>query len=550
MKMFLSALALLICLSSLVSEGQAGENYAFLVAVGDYDVKHLKALAYTRNDILEFRTELLKSGFPKQNIVLLHDDLKQLENRRYLPEADKIRQEFTLLLSGVEPDDTIIVALAGHGVQFKGDQTSYFCPADADLDDEKHARLISFQELYQGLEKCQARKKLLLIDACRNDPQSQLSRSRAKVNLQSITRPQTEPVPEGIVALFSCSAGEQAYEWPDLKHGIFFHHVLEGWKGAADDGDRSLSLDELVAYTRKKTQTFARLKLATIQRPQRLGNFSGTWILSELSRDLITNSIGMNLKLIPTGTFMMGNAKSSAELKQIFGSFPEGINESFFENEFPRHKVTITKPYYIQTTEVTQKQWETVMGTTPWSEKEKAKVGPDYAASYISWEDATEYCRKLSAKEKRQYRLPTEAEWEYACRAGSTTIFSFGDDKELLDDYAWYAQKLLFNNTTADLFGAHAHKVAQKKPNAFGLYDMSGNLWEWCQDYYQADYYKTSPAFDPAGPEMVEERSKWMRSMRGGGIVDAIHLRSARRRFNADKYRAYFNGFRVVCEQE
>ncbi|CAE7346539.1 unnamed protein product [Symbiodinium microadriaticum] len=523
--MFLSALALLICLSSLVSEGQAGENYAFLVAVGDYDVKHLKALAYTRNDILEFRTELLKSGFPKQNIVLLHDDLKQLENRRYLPEADKIRQEFTLLLSGVEPDDTIIVALAGHGVQFKGDQTSYFCPADADLDDEKHARLISFQELYQGLEKCQARKKLLLIDACRNDPQSQLSRSRAKVNLQSITRPQTEPVPEGIVALFSCSAGEQAYEWPDLKHGIFFHHVLEGWKGAADDGDRSLSLDELVAYTRKKTQTFARLKLATIQRPQRLGNFSGTWILSELSRDLITNSIGMNLKLIPTGTFMMGNAKSSAELKQIFGSFPEGIN-------------------------VTQKQWETVMGTTPWSEKEKAKVGPDYAASYISWEDATEYCRKLSAKEKRQYRLPTEAEWEYACRAGSTTIFSFGDDKELLDDYAWYAQKLLFNNTTADLFGAHAHKVAQKKPNAFGLYDMSGNLWEWCQDYYQADYYKTSPAFDPAGPEMVEERSKWMRSMRGGGIVDAIHLRSARRRFNADKYRAYFNGFRVVCEQE
>ncbi|MFI4851247.1 MAG: caspase family protein [Gimesia chilikensis] len=280
----LSPLIILILFGVTVfsTEGIAGENYAFLVAVGDYDVKHLNPLAYTRNDILEFRTELLKSGFPKENIVLLHDDLKQLENRRYLPEAEKIRQEFTLLVSGLEPDDTLIVAMAGHGVQFKDGESSYFCPADADLDDEKHASLISFSELYRGLEQCEARKKLLLIDACRNNPQSQLSRSRAKVELQSITRPQSEPIPEGIVALFSCSAGEQAYEWPDLKHGIFFHHVLEGWKGAADDGDLSLSLDELVAYTRKKTQTFARLKLGSIQRPQRLGEFSGTWKLCEI----------------------------------------------------------------------------------------------------------------------------------------------------------------------------------------------------------------------------------------------------------------------------
>ncbi len=272
--------SLLVTLTS--SPSAAGENYAFLVAVGDYDVKHLKPLAYTRNDILEFKELLLKSGFSKKNIVLLHDDLKQLSNRRYLPEAEKIRQEFTLLVSGLEPDDTLIVAMAGHGVQFRDGESSYFCPADADLDDEKHASLISFSELYKGLEQCEARKKLLLIDACRNDPQSQLSRSRAKVELQSITRPQSEPVPEGIVALFSCSAGEQAYEWPDLKHGIFFHHVLEGWKGAADDGDLSLSLDELVTYTRKKTQTFARLKLGSIQRPQRLGQFSGTWKLCEI----------------------------------------------------------------------------------------------------------------------------------------------------------------------------------------------------------------------------------------------------------------------------
>ena len=173
----------------------AADDYAFLVAVQNYDVKQLKPLRYARNDILEFHKTLLASGYDKDNVVLMHDDLKTLGKLRFAPEAKKIRDELKLLLSTLEADDSIIVAFAGHGVQFRGEKENYFCPADTDLDDEKRKSLIAFSEIYQALEKTRARKRLLLVDACRNDPQSQLSRSLSKAKLESVTRPQITPPP-------------------------------------------------------------------------------------------------------------------------------------------------------------------------------------------------------------------------------------------------------------------------------------------------------------------------------------------------------------------
>jgi hypothetical protein len=130
--------------------------------------------------------------------------------------------------------------------------------------------------------------------------------------------------------------------------------------------------------------------------------------------DSITNSIGMTFNKIPAGTFMMGSPE---------GETDRGDHEH-------QHKVTITKPFYMQTTEVTQGQWMAVMGTEPWKSKSYVKEGPNYAATYVSWVDAVAYCKKLSEKEGRTYRLPTEAEWEYACRAGTETAWSFGDDEK------------------------------------------------------------------------------------------------------------------------
>src|SRR5262249_36627154 len=156
-----------------------------------------------------------------------------------------------------------------------------FCPLDARL--QEPSTLIPLDEIYKQLESCPAERKLLLVDACRNDPQSSLAKSRAVVDLKTLSRPQEENVPQGIVALFSCSAGQQSNEDPKLKHGVFFSQLLTGWKVAADaNNDSVVTLDEVLSYTKLKTEAFAHLELNSTQIPHLKGDFSGTWILKEL----------------------------------------------------------------------------------------------------------------------------------------------------------------------------------------------------------------------------------------------------------------------------
>jgi formylglycine-generating enzyme required for sulfatase activity len=231
-----------------------------------------------------------------------------------------------------------------------------------------------------------------------------------------------------------------------------------------------------------------------------------------VEKKTITNTIGMNLALIPAGEFMMGSPETEKER---------------FDIEGPQHRVKITKAFYMGTTEVTQAQWKAVMGANP-----SHFQGDDFPVETVSWDDCQEFLKKLSAKEGKTYRLPTEAEWEYACRAGSTTRFNAGDDDNALDGAGWYGGNS--ENKT--------HPVGQKKPNAWGLYDMHGNVWEWCQDWCGEDYYKSSPTNDPAGPETSAGRV-----LRGGAWN--IYPRSCRSaiRLKLDPgYRHYLHGFRVV----
>jgi formylglycine-generating enzyme required for sulfatase activity len=181
------------------------------------------------------------------------------------------------------------------------------------------------------------------------------------------------------------------------------------------------------------------------------------------------NGVKMDFILIPPGEFMMGS--------------PADEQYRYIDEE-PQHRVRITKAFYMGVTEVTQKQYRVFMITALFFKGENLPQGS------VGWDTAVEFCRKLSQKEGKTYRLPTEAEWEYACRAGSTTRYCFGGSDSMLSDYAWYHDNSDYKT----------HPVGQKKPNAFGLYDMYGNLWEWCSDWYDKNYYSKSPTDDPKGP--------------------------------------------------
>jgi len=220
--------------------------------------------------------------------------------------------------------------------------------------------------------------------------------------------------------------------------------------------------------------------------------------------------VKMELVLIRPGSFKMGSEK--------------GDND-----EKPVHKVTITKPFYMGKYEVTQEQWQAVMGSNPSSFK-----GPKNPVDLVTWEDCQTFIRKLNEKVPGlNAALPTEAQWEYACRAGSSTEYCYGDDAGGLGEYAWFE-----GNS-----GQTTHPVGEKKPNAWGLYDMHGNVWEWCQDRYGKEYYASSPASDPTGLS-----SGAFHVLRGGswGYLGPTRCRAAARYGPFPLYRYDSKGLRVV----
>ena len=227
--------------------------------------------------------------------------------------------------------------------------------------------------------------------------------------------------------------------------------------------------------------------------------------------ETVTNSIGMKFLVVPNGTLLMGSNSGDGR-------------------ERPVHEVTITQPYGLGMHEVTQQQFTEVMG------KNRKFTSPNSALDKLRWPEADAFCKRLSnlPSEKsagRVYRLPTEAEWENACRAGTTTKFSFGDDPTLFGQFGWYSR----------ISGGEPHSGGQKLPNPWGFYDMHGNTWEWCQNWYYD--YGDVPITDPRGPETGRTRV-----LRGGGWFHReLDCRSASR-FSEDPNSPtkYLGGMRVA----
>jgi formylglycine-generating enzyme required for sulfatase activity len=285
---------------------------------------------------------------------------------------------------------------------------------------------------------------------------------------------------------------------------------------------------------------------------------------------------GVKLKmvLIPAGEFKMGSGESAEDTAAFFNK-TEGLDylkAESFEDEHPRHRVRITKPFYLGSFHITRGQFRQFVkdsgyktdaengerpGAWGWnSEKNWFEFGKDYSwrnpgfqqtdehpMEDVSWNDAMAFCRWLSRNEGKTYRLPTEAEWEYACRAGTTTRYSSGDNPgarakvgNVADATAKAQSPKQKYKITSDVATA---PVGQFKPNAFGLYNMCGNTWEWCADWYDAKYYAKSPTDDPAGPDTGD-----FRVLRGGSWC--FDVRGDERSSGTPDHRGFNSGFRVA----
>lgn len=240
------------------------------------------------------------------------------------------------------------------------------------------------------------------------------------------------------------------------------------------------------------------------------------------------NGLKMKLVWCPPGKFIMGSPKS----------------EGGHRHDEDQVEVTLTKGFWLGQHEITQSAWKVVMATEPWKGQKHAEEGDDFPAIFVGKEDALQFCRKLTELERKarrgraglEYTLPTEAQWEYACRAGTDTKFSFGDDETRLGEYDWCASNAFYDGEP------YAHRVGRKKPNPWGLYDMHGNVFELCRDWYSE---KRSGGRDP---EVTEESSFLV--IRGGCfVVPAQYCRSACRARPPRHAQTSSLGFRVAWTQ-
>jgi formylglycine-generating enzyme required for sulfatase activity len=265
--------------------------------------------------------------------------------------------------------------------------------------------------------------------------------------------------------------------------------------------------------------------------------------------------VSMKLVRIPPGKFKMGAPKSEHDFirKLLPGRVNQQLADEIAETS-KQHGVEITKPFYMGVYEVTQAEYEKVMGKNPsaFSPKGPSKKevsGQDtsqFPVEMVAWDDAMAFCRALSKRFKKNFDLPTEAEWEYACRAETTTTFCYGNmlSPKLANVGGAYGGA---EEVPIEKRSKRSTRVGSYKPNAFGLHDMHGNVREWCKDWYAKDYYAKSPARDPQGPEQGDEGQRVTRG--GDWLFGGISARSASRGPKKPTEPFHYIGFRVVVRE-
>ena len=529
-----------------ISPDAAPQKWAVIIGVGQYDDAAISDLPNAVNDAQAVRDRLvaMDEGFPEANVLLLADGAGDA----YAPTRTNMMKYLSSFLSLAAADDTVLVYFAGHGVT-EGDRL-YLLLRDAAMQNVAFSGL-PFGELENLLKNAPVKKKILILDACHAGTGRGTGDQFSKSAMAEIERASS-----GMVTLASCSADELSHEMPDTGHGAFTYFLLDALTGKADrDSDNLISASEAAYYTWDQTRRWAALKGFT-QNPWRREEGAGEIILAKpltagpgltpqrptmvqptqpplvivttgqpKPGDVQTLDLGggVTLELVwcPPGTFMMGSPESEPE---------QGSKET-------QHQVTLSKGFWMGKYEVTQEQWKQVMGSNPSFFTGDARL----PVEQVSWKDCQEFIDKLNSRVSGGgFRLPTEAQWEYACRAGTTTRFSFGQN--LSTEQANYNGNYASGNMREGVYRRKTTVVGNFPANSWALHDMHGNIREWCSDWYDRNFYGQSPECDPENTTESEARV-----LRGGDWChDPWVCRSAGRFMGRPPDRDNWIGFRVV----
>jgi len=453
------------------------------------------------NDATDIAATLRQLGFA---VTLVQDATHQ--------GMDEAIEDFSRQL---HPGSVGVFYYAGHGVQVGG--RNYLIPLGARITTEAVVpyQAVAAEEVLARMEAAGQGKSLnvIILDACRNAPFMRGWRSplRGLAPMQATG---------GALIAYATSPGSVSKDGtgrngtytqhllrlmtePNLPVELMFKQVRLAVEQETNGEQIPWELSSLREHFSFHTVAAGPMSIPTVETPPHPPSprtAGGTQVAVGVYPQplavpqTLRNSLGMEFVLIPAGELQMGSNDTGAD-----------------DDEKPVHTVRLTKPFYLGKYEVTQAQWEAVMGNN----RSHFKGDSAWPVESVSWEDVQEFIRRLNARERgtASYRLPTEAEWEYAARAGSTTAYSFGNSASDLGRYAWYG----------DNAGGKTHPVGQLQPNAWGLYDMHGNVWEWVQDWFGT--YPSGTVADPAGPTSGSGRV-----YRGGGWRYGVRLcRSAHR---------------------
>lgn len=502
-------------------EGVRGDKLAVIVGINEYEDPAVRDLNYAAEDaraVFEVLTDPERGAFLPGNVHLLTDS----SPADHQPTRVNILRWLNVACRLAEPNDTVLFYFGGHGIPdyLLAQDTQLTLPQDTGV------RTARVQEI---LEDCKARRQVVVYDCCHSG--GVRVGAMAANTMASSLEDQLFGGGEGRVVLSSCSRDQVAWEWPERGHGVFTAYLLEAFDQGDSNGDGVVTVTEAGEYVMKGVKTWA-LRSGQVQQPRMKADVSGPIALALAPRgrppaqatpavptppaqtapvptepaahpwehegthagEEITGPDGGTYVWVPSGEFMMGS-------------------EDGGEDERPVHRVQITTGFWLGKCEVTNAQYQAFCAATGREFPSGSDQGADHPVVYVSWEDAQAYCKHYGL------RLPTEAEWEYAARGRKGTKYPWGNE--------WDKSRCCNGENPGP--GGRTCPVGSFPAGASwcGALDLTGNVWEWCGDWYSNRYYGESPAEDPQGPTAGDYRvlrgGSWHNS-NGGTLRCAYRL--------------------------